>query len=148
MCDNSRVTRWQAKAVLVVILIAGLILLYQRQVQKQEDGVAAFALGKIDEAQSICLHQHHDPNQGCMQSTEELREYMKTHTSEATMAASMDCIAANTQRELARLDACERDHQTAMQEWTVKYPRLAKKIQEAKLEAARKRDAADMNKQK
>ena len=148
MCDNSRVTSWQAKAVFVVILIAGFWSLYQRHVQKQEDGVAAFALGKIDEAQSICLHQHHDPNQSCMQSTEELREYMKTHTSAETTAASMACITANTQRELARLDACERDHQTAIQEWTVKYPRLAKKIQDAKLEAARKRDAADMSKQK
>jgi hypothetical protein len=142
------VTSWQAKAALVVILIASFWCLYQWHVRKQEDAVAAFALSEIDKEQSACLDQRHDTSKGCMQTTEQLREYMKTHTSAETMAASMDCITANADREFARLDACERNHQTAVQEWAVKYPTQAAKRQAALIEAARKRDAAAMNKQK
>lgn len=127
-------------------LLAGISALYSRQVRKQEDAVAAFALGDLDKDQSVCLNQHHDPNEGCMQTTEQLREYMKTHTSAETMTSAMDCIAGNAQREFARLDGCERDHRIAVQEWTVKYPRQAAKRQADMLEAARKRDAAAMNK--
>ena len=133
-------------AILVVVLVAGLTYLYNRHIRKQEDALAAFALSEIHKQYSACLTQHHDPSEGCMQTTKQLREYMKTHTSAETMTASMNCIAANGQREFARLDDCERDHQTAEQEWAMKYPRQAAKRQADLLEAARKRDAAAMNK--
>lgn len=133
-------------ALLVLALIAGLAYLYNRHVRKQEDAVAAFALSEIDKEQSACLKKPFDPNEGCLQTTEQLREYMKTHTSAETMTASMDCIAANGQRQLARLDACERDHQTAVQEWAAKYPRQAAQRKADILGQERKRDAAAMNK--
>lgn len=135
-----------ASAIIALVLIIGLAYLYNRHVRKQEDTVAAFALSEIDAAQSTCVKQPYDPNEGCLTSTEQLREYMRTHTSVETMTASMDCLAANGQRQIARLDACERDHQTAVQEWAAKYPRQAAQRKADILEQERKRDAADMNK--
>jgi len=125
----------------------GLAYLYNRHVRKHEDAIAAFALSEIDKEQSVCLKKPYDPSEGCLRTTEQLREYMKTHTSVETMTASMDCIAANGQRQLARLDDCERDHQTAMQVWAAKYPRQAAKRQTDTFEEERRRDERNMKKQ-
>ena len=133
-------------ALLALALIASLAYLYHRHKQKQEDAVAAFALSEVEKEQSACLKQPYNTSEGCLQGKEQMREYMKTHTSVETMTASMNCIAANGQRQLERLDACERDHQTAIQNWAAKYPRQAAQRQANLLEQERKRDAAAMNK--
>jgi len=64
---------------MVVVLIASLTYLYNRHIRKQEDALATFALSEIGKQYSACLTQHHDPSEGCMQTTQQLREYMKTH---------------------------------------------------------------------
>jgi hypothetical protein len=121
--------------------------LYKRHIRKQEDAVAAFALSEIDKEQSACLKKPFNASEGCMQTTEELRQYMKTHSEAETMIASMDCRAANGQREFARLDACEQTHQSAIREWATKYPRQAAQRQADLLEAERKQDEKNMKRQ-
>lgn len=134
-------------AIFALALIATLAYLHNRHIQKQEDAVAAFALSEIEKEQSACLKQPHNPSEGCLQSKEQLQQYMKTYTASETMTASMDCIAANGQRQLEKLDACERDHQTAILEWAAKYPRQAVQRQANILEEERRRDERNMKKQ-
>src|SRR6266566_8439179 len=134
-----------AIAVLALALILILAYLHNRRIQKHEDAIAAFALSEIEKKQSACLKQPYNPSEGCLQSKEQLRQYMKTHTASETMAASMDCIAANGQRQFERLDACERDHQTAIREWALKYPRQAAQRQANILEEKRGLDEKNMN---
>jgi len=131
---------------LVLLALGGSAYLYNRHVQKQRDAVAAFALGEIEKEESGCMKQPYNASEGCLQSKDQLRQYMQTHTASEAMTASMDCLAANGQRQLKRLDACERDHQTAIQEWAAKYPRQAAQGQANILKKERKRDAAAMNK--
>jgi hypothetical protein len=133
---------------LSLALIGSLAYLYNRHIHKQEDAVAAFALSEIEKEESACVKQPFNPSEGCSQSKEQLRQYMKTHTVSETMTASIDCIAANGQREFARLDACHQEQQTEEHDWALKYPRQASRRQAAILEEKRSQDEKNMKEQR
>ena len=144
----------QIKAAAIIALIAlvgSLAYLYHRHVRKQEDAIAAFALKEISsrrekaDCSKPSVYQEH-----CLTSTDELRNYMKTHTQAQTLSESVECIARNGDRSLDALFACykQADEQEARElaMWAQKYPRQAAQWQSDILEKERKRDAADMNK--
>jgi len=135
-----------ALALVPFISLIGGAYLYERHVQRRDDAVATFAIGEIQQVYSVCLKQPSDPRAGCLQGTEQMRRYMKTHTASETAMASMDCLAANAQREFRRLDACEQSQQTALQEWGLKYPKQAAQAQATLLEWKRRQDANAMKK--
>jgi len=136
-------------AVLALALIGSLAYLYHRHIRNKEDAVAVFALREVEKVYVACVKQPSDPNAGCLKSTEEMRQYMKTHnaTTAETARAAIDCITANGDREFERLDACENVHQSALREWGQKYPRQAAQRQARILEQERIRDEKNMNKQ-